>query len=169
MVQDDEIKTRYDYTYDGYDELYGLEQWRKYDFLFSIVLPNGIVADIGCGPGLLIEYFYNKGLLDNVSKFYCLDYSENMLKIAQRKILKLCKNKCIALLGNAELLPFKNKSIDFLFSISVINLIDNYEKAISEFRRVSKNAFVSSIKKLRQVNINGKLIGENDKDLFYWL
>jgi ubiquinone/menaquinone biosynthesis C-methylase UbiE len=169
VVQDNEIKIRYEYTYDSYDELYGTEQRKKYDFLFSKVIPNGTVADIGCGTGLLVEYFYENGMIDNITKFYCLDFSENMLKMAQHKILKLCKNKCVALLGNAESLPFKNKSIDFLFSISVINLVDNYEKAIDEFKRVSKNVFISSVKKLKQVNIIGNFIGEDEKDSFYKL
>ncbi|AFZ70001.1 methylase involved in ubiquinone/menaquinone biosynthesis [Caldisphaera lagunensis DSM 15908] len=168
MDQDD-IINRYDFTYEGYDELYGEEQKNKYDLLFSKIKPYGIVADIGCGTGLLMEYFYDTGLIDKINKYICLDLSINMLSLSNKRANKFCKDKCLVLWGNAEYLPFKNKSIDFLFSFSVINLLDNPENALNEFKRVSNNIFVSYVKKLKQVNMQGEIIGEDYKDLIFKL
>ncbi len=168
MDQDDLIN-RYEATYDGYDELYGEEQRNKYNLLFSKIKPYGIVADIGCGTGLLIEYFYNTGIIYNINKYICFDLSINMLSIAYERVKKFCKDKCLVLMGNAEKLPFRDKSIDFLFSFSVINLLNDPQDALKEFKRVSNNVFISYVKKLRHVDIHGEIIGEEYKDLIFKL
>ncbi|MCE4608289.1 MAG: class I SAM-dependent methyltransferase [Caldisphaeraceae archaeon] len=158
-----DIVKKYDITYLGYDELYVEEQREKYEIAFSKIKPEGRVADIGCGTGLLIDYLTKIGFLESIKNYVCVDLSINMLTSAAKKNSSC--HKCAFILGNAEGLPFKNKQFDYVFSFSMINLLDEPSKGVAELMRIGKKRIVSIVKRLKHVGITGKLLGETEKDL----
>ncbi|MEB2793567.1 MAG: class I SAM-dependent methyltransferase [Caldisphaeraceae archaeon] len=158
-----DIIRKYDITYLGYDELYGEEQREKYEVTFSKIKPEGRVADIGCGTGLLIDYLTKIGFFESIKNYVCVDLSIKMLTSAAKKNPSC--HKCAFILGNAERLPFKDKQFDYVFSFSMINLLNEPSKGVAELMRIGKKRIVSIVKKLKHVGIAGKLLGETEKDL----
>ncbi len=168
------IRERYEATYTGYDELYRAEQYEKYRIALAKVEPRGIVLDAGCGTGLLIEYARIMRMLDDIDLLVCLDYSSGMLKIASWRINNICPGKCIAIMGNVERLPFPDNSFDTVYSFTVLDLVDDLDKAISELVRVSRGPVVASmLKKLPYkdylIQEGYEIIGYSDKDVIFRL
>lgn len=95
--------------------------------------PSSVIADIGCGPGVLISKLPKNELT------YAVDVSEQTVRFATELNKKLGKNvKGIAAL--AEKLPFKDNTFDCVFMIEVIEHMPKEleAKALSEVRRVLK-------------------------------
>lgn len=168
------IRERYEATYTGYDELYRSEQYEKYLVALSRVQPRGVILDAGCGTGLLIEYMSVKGLLDAVDLLVCLDYSSGMTRIASWRIANLCSGRCMPVLGNVERLPFPDNAFDIVYSFTVLDLVDDLDKAIRELLRVSRGPVVASmLKKLpykdHLIEDGYEIIGYSDKDVIFRL
>jgi predicted TPR repeat methyltransferase len=69
----------YDATSEGYDELYGAEQLRKYWMALRHVDLGGLggwVVDVGCGTGLLLSFLRGLGCS---AEYVGIDVSEAML------------------------------------------------------------------------------------------
>ncbi len=97
------------------------------------IRPDSVIADIGCGPGVLISKLPKNKLT------YAVDVSEQTVKFATELNKKLGKNvKGIAAL--AEKLPFKDNTFDCVFMIEVIEHMPKEleAKALSEVKRVLK-------------------------------
>lgn len=141
------IRERYEATAKGYDELYRAEQYEKFSVALKKIPPRGMVLDAGCGTGLLAEYMYTTGYLDNVSLYTCLDYSREMLRIARWRLARICPNKCVVVEGNIMSLPFVDDSFDYVYSFTVLDLVDSIEGAITELLRVSSGQVVVSLLK----------------------
>jgi len=95
------------------------------------------ILDVGSGPGTFLEEKYKQK--KNIT---ALDISEEYLKLVKTRYpdVKIIK-------GNALKLPFKDKSIDIIFSNAVIEHVGNYKKQkifADEIRRVSKKYFVTT-------------------------
>lgn len=99
-------------------------------FLNKSLINLNNVLDLGCGTGRLLN-FANYGV----------DFSENMIEIAQKKFI----NKKIVL-GNLTEIPFENLFFDCIFCFHVVMHLD--VKTTTDF-------LVETNKKL---TINGKLI-----------
>ena len=101
------------------------EQFLK--FINSYIPKNGIVVDIGCGPGRFCELLSKKypdlviKAIDSVPGF--LGKNKNNLRYLQ---------------VNAESLPFQDESIDVVYLIDVLHHIKDKEKAVSEIARILK-------------------------------
>lgn len=91
-------------------------------------VPKGNLLDIGCGTGHWTEYFIERGF-----KPTAVDSSESMLEIAKGK-----KLNADFIQANCVELPFEDASFDCLTSITMLEFVDNQEKAISEMYRVLK-------------------------------
>lgn len=141
------IRQRYEATAKGYDELYRAEQYEKFSVALKKIPPSGVVLDAGCGTGLLAEYMQSTGYLDNVSLYACLDYSREMLKIARWRLSRICPGKCFVVEGNVLSLPFKAESFDYVYSFTVLDLVDSVEGALAELWRVSRGRVVVSFLK----------------------
>lgn len=136
----------YDQIAKGYNELYEEEQINK---IFPIknsikINKNTKILDVGCGNGIS-------------SDFDCfvvgVDPSMGLLKQND-------KNR--KLLGNAENLPFKESSFDYVISITAIHNFKNIRKSISEMKRVGKEKFVFSVlKRSRKFDFIKRIIVEN--------
>jgi ubiquinone/menaquinone biosynthesis C-methylase UbiE len=144
-LKGERIRQRYEATYDSYDELYRGEQYEKYFSALRVVPPRGAVLDAGCGTGLLIEFLASLKLVDGLSSLVCVDYSMNMLRLALWRARVACPDKCLAVYGNVESLPFESMSFDVAYSFTVIDLVDDPLAAISELARVSRGAVVVSV------------------------
>jgi len=90
---------------------------------------NKLFLDCGCGTGRFLEFFTKKG-----SRVIGVDISENMLKIAKKKIPNVN-------LSRADIfsLPFKNKVFDIILCSQVLTHLHNYKAPLLEMGRVLKD------------------------------
>lgn len=94
------------------------------------IKPGDRVLDIGCGTGHFSVFFKEMG--GAVTR---LEPSPEMLSEAR----KLHGNRGIEFRqGSAEMLPFNDQSFDLVALITVLELLDDPEKALAEAFRVSK-------------------------------
>jgi ubiquinone/menaquinone biosynthesis C-methylase UbiE len=115
---------------EGYEELYGDEQRKKFEIIIKNVNLKGKILDVGCGSLISREFF------------------DNVIGIDPCKAL--IKNKEDVFLGRAEKLPFKDDSFDNVLCVTVLQNVKNINKAISEMERVCKKNFIFSILKRTQ-------------------
>ncbi len=133
------------------------EQWKGYteedvlkrvenlgEVLDSIVSPltleKGLkILDLGSGPGIIplrIAHFlgYNPEV-----KVYGLEISENAIKIGNKIIRQKNLTDSIHLIkGDAEKLPFHDRSFESVVSNATLNLLLDKEKGFNEMTRVVK-------------------------------
>jgi len=124
----------YDVPAEGYNELYGEEQLEKYSAIIS-ELGRGfgeisVVADVGCGTGLLGEYLRSLGF-DGI--YVGIDLALERLEFAKRR----ADSSWMLIQADAEHLPLRSRSIDLVACVTVIHLLD-VERAIREILRVSR-------------------------------
>ena len=89
-------------------------------FVEEYKLGDKVVLEVGSGRGNLQE------IVDNYTG---LDISPNVARFYKKKFV----------LGSATALPFRDDSFDALWSIFVLEHVQNPEQALSEARRVVKN------------------------------
>jgi len=135
----------YDVPAEGYDELYGKEQYEKYE-LVSMALRDRfrkfrVIADVGCATGLFGEYLKS---IDFDGLYIGIDLSEERLKAAKHK----AHASWILIQADAEHLPLRRNSVDLVACITVIHLLD-IRNAMKEFVRVSRDAIVVTLLKKR--------------------
>ncbi len=92
--------------------------------LVEFVKPRGRVLDLGCGTG-----FVSKFLREDCSPIG-LDIAPNMVRVFKRSFP-------FAVVGDAEALPFKEESFDFVLSNFSLHWT-NLSKSLPEALRVSK-------------------------------
>src|SRR3989344_1574500 len=97
---------------------------------FVNVKKGSKILDAGCGTGNLLKILEdeNKNL-----RLYGIDISEEMLKVARKK-LKLVKIK----LGSVEKLNFKKDFFDYIFSIDAFHHYYNSTLVMRNFYRILK-------------------------------
>ena len=170
------MRLKYNITCVNYDELYGDEQREKYDCTFSKAQSiKGVILDDGCGTALLAEFLTEKNMLKSVKYYICLDLTPCMLSKARERIEKLKISYMVDLVeADAEHIPLRNCSVDYTFSFTVIDLLEDIRQGISEIDRVTRiRAYVSSLKKasntmLRQTARKyGLVFCETSKDIVF--
>jgi SAM-dependent methyltransferase len=89
------------------------------------------VLDIGCGKGFLL---YEMSLLVPGVELYGIDISDYAITHAKEEIANRLQ------VGSATHLPFKDKYFDFVFSITTLHNLHNYDLdlALREMERVGK-------------------------------
>lgn len=126
-----------------YDLRYTDEQEKKYKIVldstkFLSMELAGCMLDIGCGTGLLIK---------NLRGFVVgTDISSQLLK----KAVERSHKETFLVNADAENLPFRSSIFNMLFGITILQNLTNYDKAFSEYERVSTvdgTIFISMIKK----------------------
>ncbi len=124
----------YDVPAEGYDELYGEEQFEKYSAIVSElekeVAGISVVADVGCGTGLLGEYLRTLGF---GGIYVGIDLASERLESAKRR----ADSSWMLIQADAEHLPLRSRSIDLVACVTVIHLLD-VERAVREIVRVSR-------------------------------
>ncbi len=92
-----------------YDEWMGDEQREKIREILKRVKLNGLILDLGSGPGYLSEFL--KGVISlDINKDYLLSFSGKRI------------------LGDMNYLPFKDGVFDSVFSLDSFHFLKNVEK-----------------------------------------
>lgn len=95
--------------------------------------PDDLWLDAGCGSGRLSRLI---GLLG--AHVFAVDGSPRMIENAKKESIDLCESGRITykLVGTIEILDFESCSFDKILCSSVIEYVENPEKAIGELFRV---------------------------------
>jgi len=104
-------------------EKWAIPQKESARILTKLVKPFGRVLDLGCGTGFVSEFLRE-------CKVIGLDLSESMVRAYRERF-------GVGVVGNAEELPFKDESFDFVLSNFALHWTD-WKKSIKEALRVSK-------------------------------
>lgn len=111
----------------------------QYNYIIKMaqkIYPKSIL-DIGYGNGYLLKKMSKR--LDN-TKFYGIDISKDMLKIATNKNKKAIQNRQMFLsIGDVMNTNFKDNSFDFIDTTNTVYFWDNIENAYIEIKRILKN------------------------------
>ncbi|MBS0287117.1 MAG: malonyl-ACP O-methyltransferase BioC [Proteobacteria bacterium] len=98
--------------------------------------PPATILDVGAGTGCVTRLLQQKF---TKSKIIGLDLAQGMSLFAKSKQpWQLWKNKPFYICGDAETLPFKNKSFDLIYSNFTLQWCFNLPAVFSEFKRVLK-------------------------------
>lgn len=95
---------------------------------------GGRVLEVSIGPGVNLPYLVER---TDVGEIFGLDISPGQLKRCQEHIADQDWNIQLHL-GNAEQLPYQDKTFDGVFHIGGINFFNNKKAAIDEMIRVAK-------------------------------
>lgn len=119
----------YDELSAGYDELYGVEQRAKFEFVSDWLedLPQPVL-DVGAGTGLLSEF------LDSV---VLCDSSLGMLS----------KASGLRVVGDARFLPFKDKSFKSITCFTMLQDVVDKQSVLRELHRVASERVILTILK----------------------
>jgi len=99
----------------------------------ELVPQDATVLEAAAGTGAI-----SLAVADKASHVLCTDISENMLKIAQRKIRKHAAKNVTVANRSINNLGVPDDSFDVVIAGQVLHLLDKPEKAGAELRRVAK-------------------------------
>lgn len=139
------VNQHYEEQWQGYTEDDVLKRVENLgEVLDSIISPLTLkpgvrILDLGSGPGI-ISLRMTQFLGDNPeAKIYGLEISENAIKIGNRIIRQKNLTDSIHLIkGDAEYLPFQDRSFEAVVSNATLNLLLDKEKGFYEMTRVVK-------------------------------
>ncbi len=94
-------------------------------YVYNELRNYGIILDVGCGIGSFEQNLQNLNIIG-------LDISEEMLKEARKRSDKTFVQ------GNVDELQFNDSKFDAVFSVTTLEFLDEYRKAIKEIARVTK-------------------------------
>ena len=130
------ISMLYDTTCRSYDELYGQEQYEKYDIIKNIPF-EGIDFiswfDVGCGTGLILRYICeDKKLLHFIPKLYYvgIDISYNCIRKAVHKSGRVISDFIV---GDAEHPPIRIDKFNVITSFTTIHHFEDPVKAVISY------------------------------------
>ena len=112
------------------------KEWFEADreYLINNIKRNSKVLDVGCGDGRGLKYII--GITRNLVG---IDHDKTAVKHAKENFKRFQKVKIV--LGEANNLPFKSDSFDYVICIgSFINFGQKKEKALNEMKRVVKKS-----------------------------
>jgi ubiquinone/menaquinone biosynthesis C-methylase UbiE len=141
-----------------------ISKWPQFKLLRIIIVgelkkynPDGILVDVGCGPGyLLVDIAKTFPKLSVIG----IDISEEMEQKATKNISRLGLDKKVRFRrGDIQELPFADNSLDFVVSTLSLHHWSEPKQAIEEINRVLKPRGQFLIFDLRR----------DIHRLFYWL
>ena len=146
----------------SYNELHKEEQVKKLEIIKKNIKIVPPLLDVGCGTGISTNYF-------NVVSIG-IDNSKEMIKQGKDENL---------IHGEAEKLPFPDKSFNTIISVTAFHNFKNMEKALLEIKRVSSNnnIAITFLKKSSKINDFRRLLKKYfkfeeidcDKDILFVL
>lgn len=108
--------------------------WRNRFIKHLNIADNNKILDVATGTGDIVRHIISKNNVTIVG----IDISDQMIKIAKNKI-KSNKSSLEWQVGDAENLPYLDKSFDIITISFGFRNFANYDKALSEFNRVLKD------------------------------
>lgn len=110
--------------------------WHK--TVLQFLLANGIegkrILDVGCGNGDFSNYLS----VNHNADVTAVDFSTESIKFANQKKEKFGANTSCFSVADAQALPFKNESFDFVISCECLEHVPDPQKMIDELYRVVK-------------------------------
>ena len=119
--------------------------------------PNGLMADIGCGPGYLIA-----DIAKTFPHLYIIgvDIAEEMMEAATHNLSSLGFSKRVSFRqGDVQKLPFEDSAVDFVVSTLSLHHWPDPKQALEEIHRVLRPGGQFLIFDLRR----------DARRVFYWL
>lgn len=98
---------------------------KEVEYVYNELRNYGKILDVGCGIGSFEQNLTSLNIIG-------LDISEEMLEEARKRSDKTF------IQGNAEELQFKDSTFDAVFTVTTLEFLDDYRKAIKEIARVIK-------------------------------
>lgn len=133
------VKDLYNSVADKYEEeLEGKAEYQAPFLLREIYkkynIVDGVVLDIGCGTGKIMEYLGDK------FSYSGIDISENMVKLAEKRGIK-------GYVGPVEdvIKTMEDKSVDHIIALSSLYFIEDFSGLIKEFERVARKSFLLTL------------------------
>lgn len=112
-----------------------------YETIAKFVQPGETVLDAGCGEGVLSWYLAERG-----AQVTAVDISKPNIENARAFLKKKgVLDRVTVLLGDAESLPFPDASFDWVVSSHVLEHLPDFEKGLSEIRRVAKKKAIVAL------------------------
>lgn len=94
---------------------------------------GGLLLDIGCGDGSQTEF-----LAKHFGYCIGIDLQHSRLSGFRKELLSRRVGNIILLGGNAEILPFKDASFDYVTCFEILEHVEEQETALQEVRRILK-------------------------------
>ncbi len=112
-----------------------------YESIAKFVKSGETVLDAGCGEGVLAWYLAERG-----AKVTAMDISKPNLENAKLFLEKRGVLDRVTLVqGDAEHLPFPDASFDWVISSHVLEHLPDFDKGLSELRRVAKHRAIVAL------------------------
>jgi len=116
-------------------------QWQEARFFKNIgsLAPGGKCLEIGCGCGVgaqLISRSFSP------ASVHALDIDMDMLLAAKRKSTSWENVPLHLMAGDAQELPFPDRTFDAVFNYGIIHHLENWQKGVTEIARVLKKGAV---------------------------
>tara|TARA_Y100000590_G_scaffold87378_1_gene97975 strand:+ start:585 stop:1304 length:720 start_codon:yes stop_codon:yes gene_type:complete len=108
--------------------------WRNRFIKHLNIADNNKILDVATGTGDIVRHIISKNNVTIVG----IDISDQMIKLAKNNI-KSNKSSLEWQVGDAENLPYLDKSFDIITISFGFRNFTNYDKALSEFNRVLKD------------------------------
>lgn len=105
----------------------GIELKLVKEKLQKIITNDMVILDLGCGEGIVAGAVFDRNVDIGL---------DNELEMVEKAKLSGVYKKVI--LGSATKMPIKDKSIDLIFSNSVVEHIEDIDSVLSEIKRVLK-------------------------------
>lgn len=106
-----------------------IRRQRVYELLSNC--RGGKVLDVGCGPGITVDYFVDKGF-----EFFGVDISKEMINRCKEKFGHV-QNTHFSV-GSIEKLDFPNSFFDVVICMGVVEYTEDDSIAVKEMTRVTK-------------------------------
>ncbi len=114
---------------------------KGYETIAAMIRPGERVLDAGCGEGVLSWYLAERGVLVTA-----MDISKPNLENARRFLKKKGVADRVTLIhGDAEQMPFPDESFDLVVSSHVLEHLPDFDKGLSEIRRVTKGRAIVAL------------------------
>ncbi|MEM3596915.1 MAG: class I SAM-dependent methyltransferase [Candidatus Bathyarchaeia archaeon] len=128
-----EIMQCYDVTAHLYDTRYAGEQKQKIEAALEEIKIKKLcsVLDVGCGTGILFNYFASKA-----KSIVGLDISRRTLQEAKKRANNIGNTHLV--LADADNMPLRENLFDYVFGITILQNMPEPAKTLMEIRRVAK-------------------------------
>lgn len=108
------------------DSEFGKKTMKKEaEYVYNELRNCQVTLDIGCGIGSFEQNLPGLNIIG-------LDISKEMLDEARKR------SNSAFILGSAECLPFIDSVFDAVFTVTTLEFLDDYQKAVKEIARVTK-------------------------------
>lgn len=146
-------------TTGGWSNLYAVNNGKTYHFhvrrqrVLELLPPTlGDVADIGCGPGIMVEPVLARG-----GRFEGIDLSPEMIRAARQQYRET--DRVRFRIGNAENLQIPNGSVDQVICMAVIEYLKTPDRVLSEIARILRPGGIAIITVPKRWHIDRLTVG----------